>query len=68
MREIAKGTFTVEFPAIMGIVWKRMKDIKTPQHPLKCLILLEFLLREGNILPHPTPPYPRDHTLSTSAR
>ena len=36
MREIAKGTFTVEFPSIMGILWKRMKDIKTPQHPYKC--------------------------------
>ncbi|KAG8464019.1 hypothetical protein KFE25_000187 [Diacronema lutheri] len=48
MREIAKGTFTVEFPSIMALIWKRVKDRSNENHPLKCLILLEFLLREGN--------------------
>jgi len=48
MREIAKGTFTVEFTSIMSILWKRIREEKNERHPLKCLILLEFLLREGN--------------------
>eukprot|EP00304_Pavlova_gyrans_P014460 CAMPEP_0206063380 /NCGR_PEP_ID=MMETSP1466-20131121/58199_1 /ASSEMBLY_ACC=CAM_ASM_001126 /TAXON_ID=44452 /ORGANISM="Pavlova gyrans, Strain CCMP608" /LENGTH=636 /DNA_ID=CAMNT_0053438749 /DNA_START=148 /DNA_END=2059 /DNA_ORIENTATION=- len=48
MREIAKGTFTVEFPAIMQLIWKRVKDPTNENHPFKCMILLEFLLREGN--------------------
>mmetsp|Transcript_24691 Transcript_24691/g.40942 ORF Transcript_24691/g.40942 Transcript_24691/m.40942 type:complete len:163 (-) Transcript_24691:391-879(-) len=48
MREIAKGTFTVEFKGIMAIIWKRIKDTRIWQHPFKCLILLEFLLLEGN--------------------
>mmetsp|Transcript_5785 Transcript_5785/g.15167 ORF Transcript_5785/g.15167 Transcript_5785/m.15167 type:complete len:263 (+) Transcript_5785:44-832(+) len=48
IREIAKGTFTVEFPSIMALIWKRIKDRSNENHPLKCLILIEFLLREGN--------------------
>ena len=48
MRELAKGTFTVEFSAIMAIIWRRIKEEKNERHPLKCLKLLEFLLREGN--------------------
>ena len=48
MKEIAKGTFTVEFSSIMSIVWKRIKDKSSEHHPYKCLVLLEFLLREGN--------------------
>ena len=48
MREIAKATFTVEFSAIMAIIWKRMKDKTTQHHPLKCMVLVEFLMREGN--------------------
>ena len=36
MREIAKGTFTVEFSAIMNIIWKRIREIKNEWHPLKC--------------------------------
>eukprot|EP00966_Prymnesium_polylepis_P075101 1741958-Prymnesium_polylepis.1 len=48
MREIAKGTFTVDFSAIMSIIWKRVKDRSNEHHPRKCLILLEFLMREGN--------------------
>ena len=48
MREIAKGTFTVDFSAIMTLVWKRLKDRSNEHHPSKCLILLEFLMREGN--------------------
>ena len=35
MREISKGTFTVDFSAIMAIIWKRMKDKTTIHHPLK---------------------------------
>merc|ERR1712113_804597 len=48
MREISKGTFTVEFKGIMAIIWKRMRDTRTWQHPYKCLILLQFLIQEGN--------------------
>ena len=48
MKEIAKGTFTVDFSNIMSIVWKRVKDKTTEHHPYKCLLLLEYLLREGN--------------------
>ena len=48
MREIAEGTFTAEFPAIMRIIWKHIKD-QTNEHRLsKCLLLLEFLLQHGN--------------------
>ena len=32
----------------MALIWKRVKDRSNENHPLKCLILLEFLLREGN--------------------
>ena len=35
MREIAKGTFTVEFTSIMGIIWKRIREEKNERHPLK---------------------------------
>ena len=49
MREIAKGTFTVDFSAIMTIIWKRMKDRSSEHHARKCIILLEFLQREGNV-------------------
>ena len=48
MKEIAKGTFTVDFSAIMAIVWKRLKDKNSEHHPYKCLVLLGYLLREGN--------------------
>lgn len=48
LKEIAKGTFTVDFSSIMSIVWKRIKDKQSEHHPYKCLGLLEFLLREGN--------------------
>ena len=48
MREIAKGTFTVEFSAIMAIVWKRIKDKTNEHHAYKCLVLLEYLLQHGN--------------------
>ena len=48
LKEIAKGTFTVDFSCIMSIIWKRIKDKTTEHHPNKCLRLLEFLLREGN--------------------
>mmetsp|Transcript_3797 Transcript_3797/g.12665 ORF Transcript_3797/g.12665 Transcript_3797/m.12665 type:complete len:627 (-) Transcript_3797:273-2153(-) len=48
MREIAKGTFTVEFPSIMAIIWKRIKDKSNENHPYKCLVLLEYVIREGN--------------------
>ena len=49
LKEIAKGTFTVDFSSIMSIVWKRIKDKNSEHHPFKCLLLLEFLLREGNV-------------------
>lgn len=32
----------------MALIWKRVKDRSNENHPMKCLILLEFLLREGN--------------------
>jgi hypothetical protein len=32
----------------MALIWKRIKDRTAENHPMKCLILLEFLLREGN--------------------
>ena len=48
MREIAKGTFTVDFSAIMTLIWKRLKDRSNENHPRKCLLLIEFLSREGN--------------------
>lgn len=48
MREIAKGTFTVDFSSIMNIIWKRLKDRSNEHHPRKCLILLDFLLQQGN--------------------
>ena len=44
MREIAKGTFTVEFSAIMAIVWKRIKDKTNEHHAYKCLVLLTLTL------------------------
>ena len=44
MREIAKGTFTVEFSAIMAIVWKRIKDKTNEHHANKCLVLLTLTL------------------------
>jgi hypothetical protein len=49
MKEIAKGTFTVDFSAIMAIVWKRIRDKTSEHHPYKCLVVLEFLMREGNV-------------------
>ena len=49
MKEIAKSTFTVDFSAVMAIVWKRIKDRSTEHHPYKCLVLLEYLLREGKL-------------------
>eukprot|EP00965_Chrysotila_dentata_P144208 4762862-Pleurochrysis_carterae.AAC.2 len=39
MREIAKGTFTVEFSSIMAVIWKRIKDTKSERHPYKCVPL-----------------------------
>eukprot|EP00962_Isochrysis_galbana_P050927 scaffold22279_cov123-Isochrysis_galbana.AAC.3 len=35
MREVAKGTFTVEFTSIMGIIWKRIREEKNERHPFK---------------------------------
>ena len=37
MREIAKGTFTVEFTSIMSIIWKRIREEKNERHPFKCV-------------------------------
>ena len=48
LKEIARGTFTREFSAIMAIVWKRLRDKGSQHHPYKCLVLLDYLLREGN--------------------
>ena len=48
MKEIARSTFTRDFSGIMAIVWKRLKDKTSTHHPYKCLVLLDFLLREGN--------------------
>ena len=38
MKEIAKSTFTVDFSAVMAIVWKRIKDKSTGAfaHPTPC--------------------------------
>lgn len=49
LKEIAKGTFTVDFSSIMSIVWKRIRNKNSEHHPYKCLHLIEFLLREGNV-------------------
>jgi hypothetical protein len=48
MKEIAKGTFTADFQSIMAIIWKRIQTKENEHHPYKCLILLDFLLQEGN--------------------
>lgn len=48
MREVAKGTFTVELRGILGLIWRRLAIKNNPHHPYKCLVLLEYLLREGN--------------------
>ena len=49
MKEIAKGTFTADFQSIMAIIWKRIQTKENEHHPYKCLVLLDFLLQEGNI-------------------
>jgi len=54
MREIAKGTFTVEFTSIMGILWKRIREEKNEQHPTKCAPTRAAALRVAR-LSHPTP-------------
>ena len=48
MRELAKGTFTVDLGGILSHIWRRLAVKSNPHHPYKCLGLLEFLLREGN--------------------
>ena len=48
MRELAKGTFTVDLGGILSHIWRRLAVKSNPHHPYKCLILLEYLLREGN--------------------
>jgi hypothetical protein len=48
MKEIAKGTFTADFQSIMAIIWKRIQTKENEHHPYKCLVLLDFLLQEGN--------------------
>ena len=49
MKEIAEGTFTADFQSIMAIIWKRIQTKENEHHPYKCLVLLDFLLQEGNI-------------------
>ena len=34
MREVAKGTFSVEFTSVTDIIWKRLKD-KNENHAYK---------------------------------
>lgn len=50
MREISRATFSVEINKILNIIWKRMASTEEYQvlHPLKSMILLEYIIVEGN--------------------